>query len=997
LARRKYRATEILALYARLSAADQDRVFRSGSERRIVLATNVAETSLTVPRIRYVIDSGTARVKRYSPRRQLDRLQIEAISQAAADQRKGRCGRLGPGICYRLYSEEDFARRPSYTDPEILRSSLAGVILRMLSLKLGDPAAFPFVEAPDERAIGDGYRRLSEIGAIDAQRRLSEMGRAIARWPVDVALARMLIEGQRLGALGDMLVLVAFLSIQDPRERPADARAQADAAHAAFRDSSSDFLGVLKLWRIYSSAHEELTQARLRDWCGAHFLSFVRLREWRELHRQLLLLAQSAGQGAGNRASHLSPSAEPETRKDAERRYEAIHRCLMSGWPTQVARKDEDGRYRGTRERRFAIFPGSALAKSPPPWLMAAQIIDIGRTYALNCARIEPRWIEQQAAHLVKRSWRDAHFSRRRGAIMALEQASLFGLVLVEKRRVRFDRQDPCLAHEIFLREALASAQIDARAEFIGANARVLAEALDIEAKQRRGGIIRSSAELATFFMGKLPEHINSAAALDAWYRSATPDQRAALHWSLDDVMAQPVAVAATEFPEHMEVGGHRLGLEYHFVPGDSIDGVTLVVPLALLNAIPVARFEWLVPGLLQQRVAEMIRGLPKSLRRNFVPAPDFAQAFAEAEAPRNEALGGILAGYLQRVTGVALAPSDFAADVLPDHLRMRFRIVDEFGREIAEGRDLTLIQADWMAAARDAFARRTQAELEREEVTDFDFDEIPERVQADGGLIAYPALEARDGHVALHVFENADEAATAHRSGLEALLKRVLSDRLKMARRQLPVGGALALQWTRFGSLEALRDDLVQAALRDAFAATSLVARDRKAFEGVKDQIARALFPGAMQRLQQVEALMVEYTRLRPWLEPPLMGFAAASYDDMHAQLNELLHGGFVRETPIARLAEFPRYLKAVHARALRLRQDPQRDQARMLMVQEYWRDYLDIVDGGKGDAKEIAQLRWMIEEWRVSLFAQELGTPEPVSPKRIARLITELRRACS
>ncbi|HVV98225.1 MAG TPA: ATP-dependent RNA helicase HrpA, partial [Rhodanobacteraceae bacterium] len=620
LSRRKYRETEVLALYARLSAAEQDRVFRPGPQRRIVLATNVAETSLTVPRIRYVIDTGTARVKRYSQRNQLERLHIEPISQAAADQRKGRCGRVGPGVCYRLYGEDDYLQRPRYTDPEILRSSLAGVILRMLALKLGDVAEFPFVEAPSERAIGDGYRRLAEIGAIEpvrssviaenqeaavrgrtSRQQLTKTGRLLARLPIDVALGRMLVEAESRGVLREMLVLVAFLSIQDPRERPADARQAADQAHAAFVDPKSDFAGVLKLWTAYTTAHEELTQSKLRAWCEEHFLSFLRMREWRELHRQLLLLVTdelkwaldkvpAPANARANPASRSQRDSLPfqgragegmvsASRSDAQRRgtqnqhhphpnpplegegfraegeglaadrYEAVHRCLLSGWPTQVGMKTERGTYRSTRERSFTIFPGSSLAKSPPPWVLAGQILDLQKVYGMLCARIEPHWIEQQAAHLVRRSWRDVHWSRKRGAVVAFEQVTLFGLTLVEKRPVTFGAQDPKLAHETFVREALARGEIDARSDFVRANARLLAEARELEAKRRRSGLVRDEDALAAFFAGKLPESIHTAAALDAWYRNAKPQQQAALHFSLADVLAESPGIGAREFP----------------------------------------------------------------------------------------------------------------------------------------------------------------------------------------------------------------------------------------------------------------------------------------------------------------------------------------------------------------------------------------------------------------------------------------------------------------
>jgi len=1012
LSRRKYRETEVLALYARLSAAEQDRVFRPGPQRRIVLATNVAETSLTVPRIRYVVDTGTARVKRYGQRNQLERLHVEPISQAAADQRKGRCGRVGPGVCFRLYSEEDYAQRARYTDPEILRSSLAGVILRMLALKLGDPVDFPFVEAPSERAIADGYRRLAELGAVDADRRLTEIGRTLAKLPIDVALGRMLVEANARGVLRELLVLTAFLSVQDPRERPADARAQADAAHAQFADPRSDFAGVLKLWAAYAQAHEELTQSKLRDWCQAHFLSFLRMREWRELHRQLRLLADELGwragegeaarggrpaadDGRGAPAGGRRPAApdDPQAPLASPAVYEAVHRCLLSGWPTQVGLKDERGQYRSTRERRFAIFPGSSVAKAAPQWLLAGQILDLQKVYGLLCARVEPAWIEQQAAHLVKKSWRDAHWSRKRGAVLAFEQVTLFGLPLVEKRTVQFGRQDPKRAHAIFLVEALARADLDARADFVRANARVLAQAREIEAKRRRSGLVRSDEELAAFFAGKLPEDVHTAAALDAWYRKAAPGEQAALHWSLADVLGESAAAGAADFPAELQVAGHALRLSYRFVPGDPADGVTLHLPLALVNAVSAARCEWLVPGLLAEKVAEAIRGLPKALRRNFVPAPDFARAFAEAEAPRDEPLLAALARYLQRVTGVAVSPADFQDVAWPPHLLMNVRVHDEQGRVVAEGRDLAAIQAQWTKAARLAFSRRADVELAREDLAGFDVEDIPESVASTGGLTAFPALVDLGESVALRVFERPDEALAEHRRGVERLLRRVLADRLKQARRQLPLANALALKWTPLGTAEGLRADVVEAALRERLAAHDLDVRRRADFEHLREAIARELFPAAVERLKLAEAVIAAQAELRPLLQPPLMGFARANYDDLREQLEELLFPGFLRELSGARLAQLPRYLKAMRLRAERLRQDPARDQARMLAIQGYWRDYLKLRAQRGGEDEALAELRWLIEELRVSTFAQELGTAGTVSPKRIARLVETLK----
>ena len=1002
LSRRQYRETEVMPLYARLSAGDQDRVFKPGIKRRVVLATNVAETSLTVPRIRYVIDTGTARVKRYSQRSQLERLHVEPVSQAAADQRKGRCGRVGPGVCYRLYDEADYASRAAFTDPELLRSSLANVILRMLALQLGEVDGFPFLEAPDPRVVADGYRRLAEISAIDDARKLTAIGRTLAKLPIDVQLARMLVEGEKLHSLRELLTIVSFLSIQDPRERPSDARQQADAAHAAFADPKSDFIGVLNLWRAYHDAHEELTQSKLRDWCSRHFLSFMRMREWRELHRQLLLVVQDLGWKQDAIAHSPVLPAKESGRRDkrvsssddaAAQVYEAVHRSLLAGLPTQVGRKDEKGVYQSTRERKFQVFPGSALAKVPPNWIFSAQILDVGgRVWGMANARVEPLWIEQQAAHLLRASCRDAHWSKKRGCVVAYEQVSLFGLVLVEKRPVTFQQQDPALAHAIFLREAVVRGDLDSRADFVRANQRVLEEALGIEAKQRREGLIRHEDDLVAFFEGKLPEEIASSSALDAWYRKMRPAEQAALRWSLYDVMVGGAGLDAKAFPVALEILPQRYKLEYRFVPGDEADGVTLHLPLAMLNALPAARCEWLVPGLLIEKVSELIRGLPKALRRNFVPAPDFARAFVEAESPRDEPLAKTLATFLKRATGVDIAAAEFAAVELLAHFRMRYRLHDENGKTLASGRDLAALRGQWEGQAREAFSRKTDIELTREDVASWDFEEIPAQVRSGGGLLAFPALVDLGETVALRVFERADEAHAAHRQGVMRLLRNALASDLKQARRRLPIANPASLKYAPLGNVDSLREDLAEGGFADLLQHHDLDVRTAGAFEALRTQASRELFAAAMERLKLAEPIIEAQAELRPWLQPPLLGFARASYDDLREQLDALLTPGFLRELSTSRLAQFPRYLKAMRLRGERLRQDPTKDQQRMLQVMPYWRAYLQHRAAG---TTALDELRWLIEEWRVSLFAQELKTAEPVSAKRLARALEALGSA--
>ncbi len=1012
LARRQYRHTEVLPLYGRLSAKDQDRVFKPGAARRIVLATNVAETSLTVPRIRWVVDSGDARVKRYSRRSQIERLRIESISQAAANQRAGRCGRVGPGICVRLYDEADFVSRPEYSDPEILRSALADVILRMLDLGLGDVDSFPFLDPPDPRTVNDGWRRLAEIGAVDDARRLTPLGKQLARIPIDAQLARMLVEAHTLGVFDAVLPIVAFLGIQDPRERPADKQQQADTAHREFADPQSDFLGVLNLWIAYRTAHEELTQSKLRDWCAKRFVSFMRMREWRALHRQLLVGAGTGDRGPGigqKRAAarttrttlttHASQARRTPAEKSGPRSpvpgpelYEATHLSLLAGLPTNVARKDEQGFYRGTRERKFKVFPGSALAKKPPPWLFVAQVLDLGgRVWGMQCARIEPEWVERQAAHLLKRTCSDPHWSRARGAVQAFEQVSLYGLVLVERRSVTFAKQDPELAHAIFLREALARCDIDCRADFVHANARVLDEAREIEAQQRREGLVKSDEDLAAFFAGKLPQEVASSRALDAWYRRASAAERAALRWVPADVLEPGAGGDAGAFPESMEVSGQPLRFDYRFVPGDAADGVTLRVPLALLNAIPAARCEWLVPGLLQDKVAALIRGLPKALRRNFVPAPDFARAFLEAEAPRDEPLAVRLAAFLRKVTGVAVDAGTFEGIELPTHLSMRFEVRDADDRVLAEGRDLEALRERFGDRAHAAFSRKADLPATREDVREWDFDAIPRVAETRDGVPAFPALVDLGATVALRVYETRDEADTAHRAGVERLLRLSLAGEFRRAQKQLPLQKRLAVAFAPHGRADALREDIVEGAFADVLAEYDIDVRERAAWDALREAVARGLFSAATERLQLAEPILAALAELQPWLKPAIKGLAKASYADLRSQLDALLEPGFLRELPKARLAHLPRYLNAMRLRAEKLRTDPARDHARMQQVQPYWREVLERRAAGE-HSEALDTLRWLTEEWRVSVFAQQLKTAEPVSGKRMARALAAL-----
>ncbi len=1091
LERRKYRETEVLPLYARLSAKDQDRVFNPGPKRRIVLTTNVAETSLTVPRIRYVVDPGYARVKRYSPRQKLDRLHIEPVSQASANQRKGRCGRIAEGVCYRLYAEADFQARPEFTDPEIRRSSLAGVILRMLQLGLGEIEDFPFLEPPDERAVADGWQQLTELGAIDGERKLTAIGRQMARLPVDVKLARMLVAAQKGGCLHEMLVIASFLGIQDPRERPPEAREAADNAHATFADSRSEFIGILRLWEGYRIAHEDLTQSKLRDWCGRHFLGFLRMREWRELHRQLRLLCEELGWESGSdgafakallsapaalpaggdaEAKHKATRGElhkaarlaregkapanppapaanrPATRVEAAdavpekarvAAHQALHRAILAGLPTQVGHRTDKGDFQAPRQRRFHLFPGSALAKKPPPWVLSATLLDTQRVWGLTNAAIEPDWAIAELPHLLARKHFDPHWSRAQGQVLAAEQISLFGLVLAPRKPVHYGRINPGEAHDIFVRQALVTGEINTRAGFIADNQKVLEQAREEEAKLRRAGIVADEDWQARWYLDRVPAEIHSASRLDAWWKELPPEKRRVLHWSLADLL--PGEGSEQErYPNYLALGDARLALHYRFEPGAEDDGVTLDVPLHLLGALDAARLSWLAPGFVADKAAALIRSLPKAMRRNYVPAPDFGRAFFEAfpQASADD-IRGELARFLSKATGAQVAATDFDEAALEPHLRMNLRLLefspsrakppspthpfasgeregveapplgraadrgrvggsalrDETPKVLAISRDLDALRARFGDRAGQAFAARAGQALAAEGLREFPANAIPEQVPGEAGVPAFPALVDTGETAALRIFADRGEALLAHSQGVRRLLEIALADKVKQARKQLPVSPKTGLLYAAIESQERLRGDLVDAAMNALLAGGLGEIRSPDAFEQRRADAAKHLFGEAMQRLKLAETILGLVGELKPLLEAPLMGWARGNLDDMERQLAGLIHAGFLRETPADALAQFPRYLKAMILRTERAKRDPPRDQSRMLELTPFVDALAEAKVQGRASRSEWAALRWDIEELRVSLFAQELGFRTGISPKKLAQRVTALR----
>ena len=1051
LERRKYRETEVVPLYARLSAADQDRVFNPGPRRRLVLATNVAETSLTVPRIRYVVDPGYARVKRYSPRQKLDRLHIEPISQASANQRMGRCGRIAEGICYRLYAEADFAARPAFTDPEIRRASLSGVILRMLQLGLGRIEEFPFLEAPDERAVADGWQQLLELGAIDAERRLTSIGRQMARLPVDVKLARMLVAAQQHGCLREMIIIAAFLGIQDPRERPPEAREAADNAHALFADARSEFVGILRLWDAYRQVHEDLTQSKLRDWCGRHFLGFLRMREWRELHRQLRLLCEELGwseepagamlapllagasapvredgqahratRGQLHRAARLAREGKPDpaappaqakaaaaksspadatdaavrtTERERAAAYQALHRALLAGLPTQIGHRTEKGDFLAARQRRFVPFPGSALARKPPPWILAATLLDTQKVWGMTNAAIEPDWAIAELPHLLARKHFDPHWSRAQGQVVASEQISLFGLVLAPKKPVHFGKIDPATSHDLFVRQGLVPGEINTRAAFVADNLKVLEQAREEEAKLRRAGIVADEDWQARWYLDRIPAELHSASGLDAWWKTLPADKRRSLHWSLNDLLPGEGS-EADRFPKYFALGDARLPLQYRFEPGAIDDGVTLEVPLHLLNALDPSRLSWLAPGFVADKASALIRSLPKAQRRNYVPAPDYGRAFYEAfSTPSADDMRGELARFLSKATGAPVAALDFDEEALDTHLLMNLRLRDEDGRVLAESRDLVGLRARFGERAGQAFAARAGRALAAEGLRDFPATPIPEQVAGEAGVPAYPALVDQGEDAALRIFADRNEALRAHPRGVRRLLEIALADKIKQARKQLPVSPKTGLLYAAIESQERLRGDLVDAALNAVLAEGLGAIRDPAAFAQRREDAVKRLFGEAMARLTLAESILGAVAELKPLLEAPLMGWARGNLDDMEQQLRALVHAGFLRDTPADALANYPRYLKAMILRTERAKRDPARDQARMLELKPFVDALNDAAARGLQQHPDWQALRWDLEELRVSVFAQELGAKSGVSAKKLSQRVAASR----
>lgn len=976
----------VLPLYARLSRNEQEQIFRpQGNIRRIVLATNVAETSLTVPGIRYVVDSGLARVKRYSWRNKVEQLRIEPVSQASANQRAGRCGRLGPGLCVRLYAEEDYRQRPAFTDPEILRSSLAAVILRMKALRLDDVENFPFVDPPSGRAVADGYQLLQELGALDQNNRLTRVGRTLARLPVDPRIARMIFAAREQQCLEEILVIAAALSVQDPRDRPMQARDAADNAHAMFRDRQSEFLSWLKLWKWYGELTEgKPGRRRLLEQLRSRFLSPVRMREWRDTYLQLLGLVREQGW-------RINQSAATS---------EQIHMALLAGLLGNIGmRADDGGMYHGARDIRFAIHPGSSLQKKAGRWVLAAELVETSRLYARCVAQINPVWVERAGAHLLRRSWSDPRWEKKAGQVVANERGTVYGLPVYTGRKVHYGRIDPRAAREIFIRDALLAGDIDSKLPFIRHNRQLVASIERLEHQSRRPDILVDDALIQAFYEDRIPAEINQTASLEAWYSSLDKKQSQGLLLSRDELMQHDAAGVTTDvFPRKLFWEGHELAVSYHFEPGSPRDGMTLELPLFALNQIDAVRCEWLVPGMLKEKVHLLLRSLPQKLRRHCVPLPEYAADFHRRWFERLQDPGtGLLEALGQDIheqRRIRVQNTDFKPETLPAHLFMNFSLVDEHGRMIAGGRNLDKLRAEHGRQAQVSFQKLAAHDdgaaqiLVHEGITDWSFGVLPELLEiskAGQSLIGYPALRDCGSNCELEVFDDPLQARAVHALGLRRLFALNLREQIRYLQKNLPDLTRMALLYMDEGTQEELRDQILDKAVEQAcmmepwpeneadFAKRLAEGRSRMGL------LAQELARLTGQILQERAALLKKLPQARPWPE---------AQQDMQQQLRALTGSGFIGRTPYEQLKHFPRYLKAVQMRIDKLRADPGRDAGLMGEIRQLaipWQRASAALKGAS-DA-QLEQFRWQLEELRVALFAQILRTPYPVSVKRLQK----------
>ncbi|MEW8508530.1 MAG: ATP-dependent RNA helicase HrpA [Candidatus Thiodiazotropha sp.] len=990
---RKHRlpATEVLPLYARLSIEEQNRVFKAHSSRRIVLATNVAETSLTVPGIRYVIDTGFARISRYSHRSKVQRLPVERISQASADQRKGRCGRVASGVCIRLYPEEDFAARRPFTEPEIQRTNLASVILQMKLLGLGEISDFPFIDPPDHRLIKDGYRILVEIGAVAGERRVTRLGKQLARLPVDPRIGRMLLAAAHTHCLKEVMVIAAALSVQDPRERPLEKQQQADEAHAKHRHEESDFMAYLALWDEVEEQRKHLSKNKFHRWCKRNFLSWNRVQEWHDIHRQLRGQLHEMGFRESN----------------TEAGYEEIHRALLSGLLSHIGLKSKSHDYLGARNTRFFIYPGSGLHKKQPKWVMAAELVETSRLYARTVAAIRPEWVERAAGHLLKRNYSEPHWERKRGQVAGYEKVTLFGITLIPRRKINFSPIDAVVAREIFIRSALVDGDFQTRAPFWRHNQQLIEAIHDMEAKSRRRDILVDEERIYAFYDQRLPEAVSTTPGFEKWLRQQTGKASKLLYMDESDLMREESQRTSSEqFPDHLDINGMRLPLEYNFEPGSAEDGITLVVPQDVLNQITESRLQWSVPGLLRERVISLIRGLPKALRRSFVPVPDFADACLAELTVSERPLIQVLGERLKALSGVHVPEDAWSEGEIENHLRMRLRVVDEDGNTLEQGRDLGALKRHHATQPQARHRHLNSPGFERSGLKTWDFESLPDRLCiAQGGidLQGYPALVDEGESVAIRLLDAQSNARQAHQGGVRRLLMLKIPKEVRYLRKNLNQLERMRLLYAkvpggdegRTATRQDLEEELVSLIIDRTFLDGLPEIRDSHSFEERLNSRRGGLMAQANSSCEQLLKILELSHKVRKAISSITQVNWMSSVMDVRQQLDRLVHRGFMQEVPDARLDDYPRYLKGILKRLEKLPHAARRDQQRMaemVELQQRWEQWHhQCRESGRIDDR-IEEIHWGLEELRISLFAQELGTAYPVSVKRLLKRIREM-----
>ena len=989
LQKQNLKHTEILPLFARLSAQEQNKIFHPSGLNRIVLATNVAETSLTVPGIKYVIDPGTARISRYSYRTKVQRLPIEPISQASANQRKGRCGRVSEGICIRLYSEEDFNSRPEFTDPEILRTNLASVILQMTALGLDDIEAFPFVDAPDKRHIQDGIKLLEELGAFEIvrtksgeKRQLTVTGRQLAQLPVDPRLAKMLLSSVSQGALHEVMIIVAALSIQDPRERPQEKQQASDEKHRRFADKKSDFLAFLNVWRYLQEQQKELSKNQFRRQCQKDFLNYLRIREWQDIYQQIRLAVREMGL--------------PINSEKAE--YQQIHTALLSGLLSHIGLKEaEKQQYLGARNAHFAIFPNSVLFKKQPKWVMAAELVETSKLWGRMVAEIEPEWIEPLAEHLTKKSYSEPRWSKSRGAVIADEKVSLYGMPIVVARPVNYGSIDPTVSREIFIQSALVEGDWNTKHKFFKQNQQLIREVEELEHKSRRRDILVDERTLFEFYDQRIGTDVVSQKHFDTWWKKAEKQDPELLNFERSFLINDDAEqVSKLDFPNFWHQGNLKLKLTYQFEPGTDADGVTVHIPLPLLNQVEMTGFDWQIPGLREELVIALIKSLPKSYRRNFVPAPNYAQAFLGRAVPLEKPLLDTLIYELRRMTGITVEAEYWNWEQIPSYLKMTFRVVDENGKKIAESMNLDELKFSLKDRVQESISAVADDGIEQSGLHIWSFADLPqcyEQKQRGFSVKAFPAIVDEKDAVGIKLFETEFEQAVAMQQGLRRLLLLNVPSPIKYLHEKLPNKAKLGLYFTPFGRVLDLIDDCIACAVDKLIADFGGFVWNEEGFDKLRDFVRENVNEVTVDIAQKVEQILSLTHQLNQRLKGKMDFTMAFALSDMKSQISGLIYQGFVQKSGYARLPDLLRYLQAIDKRMDKLAQDVNRDRAAMLRVEQVQQAYQQLLaklPKSKPISDEVAEIRYMIEELRVSLFAQQLGTKYQVSDKRILNVIT-------